>query len=376
VTVPALIAWAGWLGWRERSLRALLRGLVPVATGLGLSAFFWLPALVERGLVQTKNLFEGYLSYRNHFVYPWQFVVSPWGYGQSVAGPNDGMSFALGPVHLIVAVAALVLLWRAREPGGRRRSWVLFSLILLAVALFFASTLSLPLWDLLPLLQYLEFPWRFLTLAAFASALLCGAVLARLSTASAALDRRLPGVVLATFLAALLLWGLPRVGPQQFLALDEAGYSPEAIATQGIGASTAGEYTPVWVQQRPQAPAAEPLTVVIGQGSVLESKLSDAVQEYVVETRGASWLRLSTFYFPGWTLYVDGVERPVSYNNPEGVMEFSLPAGRHEVKLQFRDTPARAWATRLSLLSLLLLLVGVVAGIWLKRRSTEQPNAA
>jgi 6-pyruvoyl-tetrahydropterin synthase related domain len=374
MAVPALLAWAGWLGWRERNLRTGLRGLVPIALGLGLSSFFWLPALAERGLVQTQNLFEGYLSYRNHFVYLYQFVVSPSGYGLSVAGPGDGMSFALGPVHWMAVLAALVLLWRVRDPVGRGRSWLNFFLVVLVVALFFASTLSRPLWDLVPLLQYLEFPWRFLTLVAFSSAVLCGAVFASLSASAAELDPRLPGVLLAVSLAALLLWGLPRAQPQQFLAFNEAGYSPRAIAAQGIGVSTAGEYTPVWVQQRPQAPATEPLTAVIGQGRVLTSKLAGTVQEYVVESPGASWLRLNTFYFPGWTLYVDGVERPVDHDNPEGVMEFSLPAGQHDIKLVFRDMPVRTWATRLSLLSLAVLLVGGVAGALRSRASAGQPE--
>lgn len=55
IAVPALLVWVAWLGWRERSRRVLLRGLACVALGLTLSAFFWLPALAERGLVQTAR---------------------------------------------------------------------------------------------------------------------------------------------------------------------------------------------------------------------------------------------------------------------------------------------------------------------------------
>ena len=40
--------------------------------------------------------------------------------------------------------------------------------------------------------------------------------------------------------------------------------------------TTAGEYAPVWVQQRPTAPAGEPLTFVAGQGRVVSSQLSVA----------------------------------------------------------------------------------------------------
>ena len=358
IAVPALLAWVGWLGWRERSPRTLLWGFVGIALGLALSAFFWLPALAERGLVQTARAVEGYLSYRNHFVYPSQFVVSPWGYGLSLAGPADGMSFTLGPVHLIAVAGAFVLLWRMRGAGARGRSWLAFFLALLAAAVFFASTLSQPLWDRMPLLQYLQFPWRFLTLAAFSSALLCGAVFASLSGGSGRIDRRLPSVALAAVLVGLLLWGLPKARPEKFLALNEVDYSPQAITARGIGVTTAGEYAPVWVQQRPTVPAGEPLTFVAGQGRVVASQLSVATRQFIVEVVADSRLRLNTFYFPGWTLFVDSAEQPVDYDNPQGVMEFSLGSGLHGVKFVFADSPVRAWAGRLSLLAL-LLLVGV-----------------
>ena len=103
--------------------------------------------LAERELTQTARLLQGYLSYRNHFVYPGQFVISPWGYGLSLPGAADGMSFALGPVHLIAVAAAVILLWRMRGKRSRSRSWLGFFLALLAAAVFFASTLSQPLWD-------------------------------------------------------------------------------------------------------------------------------------------------------------------------------------------------------------------------------------
>ena len=124
--------------------------------------------------------------------------------------------------------------------------------------------------------------------------------------------------------------------PEKFLALNEADHSPQAIAARGIGVTTAGEYAPVWVQQRPTAPASEPLTFVAGQGRVVASQLSVATRQFIVEAVVESRLRLNTFYFPGWTLYVDGVGRPIDYSNPQGVMEFSLGSGLHGVKFSLR----------------------------------------
>lgn len=71
----------------------------------------------------------------------------------------------------------------------------------------------------------------------------------------------------------------------------------------------------------------------------------------------AARLQVNTSYFPGWTLYVDGAERPIEISDPQGLMEFCLEPGQHGVRLLFTNTPVRLWSTRLSLLALFLLLL-------------------
>src|SRR5207253_27487 len=88
------------LAWRMRDGMAALRGGWCIALGLGLAAFFWLPAMAERDLVHVHRLLEGFLNYYNNFAYVFQLINSPWGYGFSVPGPDDGMSFAIGAAHL------------------------------------------------------------------------------------------------------------------------------------------------------------------------------------------------------------------------------------------------------------------------------------
>ena len=353
ITFPALLLLPGWLACAERSWRALLRGLWCLTLGLGLSALFWLPALAERDFVHIPRLLEGYLSYRNHFVYLHQLIYSPWGYGLSLPGPGDGMSFAIGPVHILLVGASLLLIRRIRVASGQGGLLVSFSLILLLLAAFFASHESLFLWERLPLLQYLEFPWRFLSLAAMSTALVCGFPFLLLAPG----ERRLANGLMGVLIVALFLFGFPHAGPETFHDVKDTDYSPQAIAVRDISVTTAREYEPIWVQQRPQTSAAEPLTLLEGEGRVLSVRLSPTYYEFHAEITEEARLRVNTFYFPGWTLYVDGVERPIDYNNPQGVMEFSLEQGEHLVQVLFTDTPVRLWSTRLSLLALFLLLL-------------------
>src|SRR5207245_6240871 len=112
--------------------------------------------------------------------------------------PNDGMSFALGPVHLAALVLGMaVLAWRVRPS----LSWVGPAVVLVALAAYLATGLAQWLWDALPLLQYLQFPWRALVLCALGTALLCGLPVVLV-------ERRFPrlaGAACAVMLPLLLL---------------------------------------------------------------------------------------------------------------------------------------------------------------------------
>ncbi|MFL5800211.1 MAG: YfhO family protein, partial [Roseiflexaceae bacterium] len=360
IACPVLALLVVWQAYTERSWPTLLRGAGCLLLGLGLSAFFWLPALVERNFVHTARLLEGYLSYRNHFVYPQQLIFSPWGYGLSLTGPVDGMSFEIGYVQLGLAVAGLVVLWRIRRAGGRHIQLLSFGLALLVAAAFFASTLSQFLWDGLPLLQYLEFPWRFLSLAAVGAALVCGSPFLLLGTRRP----RLANGLAALLIAGLFLANFSHAQPEKLYDIVDDDYNPQTIAARWISVTTAEEYEPVWVTERPQAPAAEPLTFMAGTGRVGIISLSPTYREFHVDAAQPARLRLNTFYFPGWTLTVDGAERTIDYTNPQGVIEFLLEPGQHVVRFRFVDTPIRWWGTILSLLTLLLSL----SALWMARK--------
>jgi hypothetical protein len=359
ITFPTLGLLLGWLAWSRQSLRVLLRGVWCLALGLGLSALFWLPALVERDLVHTQRLSESFLNYRNHFAYLHQLVHSPWGYGFSVPGPDDGMSFAIGPIHLALAALSLLVFPRIRRARPRAGLMVAFCLTLLVLSSFFSVYESEFVWDHLLLLQYLQFPWRFLALASVSTAFLCGAPLLLVSQRD-----RLADAVMAVLIAVVLVFNLEHARPENFMDdVNEADYHPEQIVAGYLTATTVREYEPIWVRERPP-PAEERVSMLAGQGRVMPVRQSATEYELRAEIADEARLRINTFYFPGWTLYVNGAERPIDATNLQGLMEFQLERGVHRVQLVFGDTPVRLWATRLSLLALLLLVLSPWLSKW------------
>ncbi|MBI3559430.1 hypothetical protein HY085_03460, partial [Candidatus Gottesmanbacteria bacterium] len=84
-----------YLLW-SRNFRSLI-------LAMGLTAFFWLPALAEKQFTLVDQLLiKNLASYQIHFICPEQLWYSPWGFGGSVAGCIDGLSFALGKIYFLV----------------------------------------------------------------------------------------------------------------------------------------------------------------------------------------------------------------------------------------------------------------------------------
>lgn len=142
--------------WRKNLLLAAL----PLIAGVGLSAFYWLPALAERHFVQTANMLGGYYDYRQHFLQWTQWLnVFHWGFGASTAEPGRGM-----PRHLGLAPLALVGLgWWLVAMRGRKAPAVLIAASLGALCLLLLTLeASKGIWAFVPLMPYIQFPWRLL----------------------------------------------------------------------------------------------------------------------------------------------------------------------------------------------------------------------
>lgn len=346
MTLPAVGAAVAMAALASKRWKVLAAGAAPLVLGLGTSAFFWLPALAERGSVFIDRAIKGVYEYSFHFVYPQQLVSSPWGYGGSVAGPDDGFSMSLGPLQLILGMVALALTPLLRTTLPLAAVALPTAAGILIGAAFLASDASHSLWTVVPFLPYLQFPWRFLSLGTIAVAFLAGGIgphLARLGFAAP--------LAAGVLLAGLTIQGAPNAAPAPLDYDLPETLSAQNVAQWGLRGSNADEFEPIWVQQRPAGPATTPLDVLSGSAQWEPLGLASGERRFSVITNGTARLRLNTFYFPGWRLRVDGTEQPIDFGNSAGLMEFQLHPGGHTVAFSFEDTPLRAAAGALTLIS-------------------------
>src|SRR5262249_40418648 len=74
-----------------------------------------------------------------------------------------------------------------------------------------------------------------------------------------------------------------------------------------------------------------------------------------------------TFFYPGWTVEIDGHETPTTVVRKRGTMSFEFPEGTHRVVLQLRPTLARRIGTLVSAVTLAALALVSIFALGLAR---------
>ena len=338
--------------------------LAAVGLALGLSAFFWLPAIAERTYVDFSRMTQGmYDASRN--LLPLRDLFQR-GFLFDYAMPR---AFRWGLLPAILTSAGFVVgLWKLKS----QRRLILFFALVVLVALLLQSPVAAIFWTRLPLVNFIQFPWRLQTFVALGGAILIGALPALFmrpsQTAADRPDSRLGWPVTGALAVVLILTATAQLWPAYQAAWQTSKFSESDISRQYMYArgrtdfELFGDYLPIWV-------AADMTEVMNGISMTTESSLqlwpTPTVQvrrwrpaqiAALVSAPASFPLTLHRFYFPGWQGLVDGQAAPVYPSGELGLVTVDVPAGDHIVELRFGDTPLRRFANGLSLLSL---------GIWL-----------
>lgn len=364
-----------YLVFKSKSKKlSIIRIAFSFAVAGGLSAFFWLPSLWEKQFTIVDNLLLVNLAnYNIHFVYPQQLWNWPWGFGGSAAGLADGISFKIGKIHMIIALASLILgmlhLFKNKfktKPSTFTSQLSIIFFTLFVFAAFMTTFYSKPIWDLLPPLGYLQFPWRFLTFTIFFASILAGAFIYYL---------RLPILKLVFSLVLTFLLVIPNLKlfkPQTYRGdlTDKKATSKETL--NWYVSSSSFEYIPKGVElyqgdlgtnlfkiEKSQIPT-QKIEIENGQAQIQMVKENPSGISFTISAASPTIIKANVFNFPGWHLKVDNREIPISDNNKFKLITATIPEGNHSVKIDFTNTPVVNLANALSLIAVFTLVVSYI----------------
>lgn len=349
IFAPVAVLWAGYWWLRNKNTKNTISLILGGFLGIGLASFFTLPVLVEQKYAHVETLVIGYFNYLAHFLELGQMFIRPnWGYGESVYGSGDTMSFFVGYLHwilpIIVGITALV-----NKKLRSQKGLLLLLFIFLAYSLFMAHRRSGPIWGLFKPLEFLQFPWRYLSLGAFTTSLFSSAIVK-------VINRRLVIVLLLLILILNANYFQPRTWYPN--VTDEVKFSGDnwrLLTTSGIF-----DYLPIWAPMPPADKAGDDLNLIKGAGVYTQHVRKSHQQEYTITMASPGIGELQQYYFPGWKLWINGKEQVIDPTRDKllGRIQFDLPVGTSQVKVMFTNTPIRNVGNAFSLLS--ILCIGVI----------------
>jgi hypothetical protein len=334
-----------WLAWSRRSWKVVVFAGAAVVLGLAMAAIYLLPVWHQRSWVALSQvLTPGVRPLENFLFY--------------VTHDEDHNRF--NRIVSVVALWEIVILgcslWVARRKSANGLWWPLTLWGAMCAILMIRWTL--PLWNHVPELQYVQFPWRWL---------LCLNTVVAITLAFALQRWWLRVLVCAVAISSVpFVWY--RIQPAWW---DKAPDLQEMADNQheGVGNDGTDEYVPVAAdsydvdQNAPQA-------AYEGSGNAkirIENWQAER-RTIVADASAPGSLTLRLFNYPLWKVDVNGRAVETQSTEHTGLMIVPIEAGENRVEIRFIEGWDRKVGALISALALFVVLV-----LWLRTRKGPMP---
>jgi hypothetical protein len=209
-------------------------------------------------------------------------------------------------------------------------------------------------WERLPLLSFVQYPWRFLSIIIPVTAFI-GAYI------SHRIRMRFWSIIL---IGASVAFSYTYTRPVIYAPRDGNYYMSRKNFTDGTS-SMGNSFSTIWTVWKEKR-----------SDYILEVKNGKApggiVDHSYLKKTFTLWSDLESevntpiLYYPGWKVIVDNKETPIRYET-DGTIKFLVPGGKHQVTVVFTQTLVRKIADILSIVTLVWLLGWGILGVYADR---------
>ncbi len=297
-----------------------------------LGASYWLfPAVIESKLLENTAVFNFY----DHYPFIRQLFYSKWGYGASLPGPNDDISFQVGLSNWMLIISGLYISTRKIVKNNKRV--LVFTLLTISILFFMMNIRSTKVWEILGIANYIQFPWRLLLLTGFLSSYLVIYV---------------NNKILLIILFLLSFANVIYFKPNGYFHPDDNYFLKRYFANQTIEGETesiSSQYPawlenyavlPKWVEKRADFLPAE--RIYSDYITVKDYKRYNYVEySAFLKNEEDAILNTNIYYFPGWYAYLNGKSIKPLIEEPYGTMAYVIPKGSGQFKIKWQETPLR-----------------------------------
>jgi len=327
--------------WQRRSARILRAGATALAIGACLAAFYLLPAIYEQKWVNISEAVSAGSRPLDNFL----FV-------HTTDADHDAFNRIISWIAALEMAATLGAAWAARK-WRESMPAVWHALLAWAVA---CTVLMFPvsamLWRVLPKLEFMQFPWRWLLCLSMIFSLLLSVGIRRWWIRGA--------VSVVAVMVIVTAW--QRIQPPWW---DNAADLREMRdnLTDGVGYEGTDEYTPVGAE--PAAIAKDAWKVRVdgtAHAAIHAYQWNADSKVFTAEMSAPGRLALRLFCYPAWQVEVNGRVVQTAEREDTGQMLVPVEAGMNRVHITFVRTWDRRVGGWISLVAALSIIVWRLLG--------------
>lgn len=345
----------------EKSLAPVVRAAISTGLGLLLASVYLVPAVVEKKWASIE-----YATTLSHFT-----IENSWLFAR-----HDDVSMYAHDMllHRVSRIAVEMLAiaffcgatcWLRKKMPGKSRWWIPLALIPVAV-LILLFPISEPVWNTLPALRLLQFPWRWLVVLEIPVAIFFAAAVW--------FDGRKARIA-ALALCSLLFVGISlRAHAVWFADCSGTESSVLQMIQRGMGTLGRPEYAPPNVQfamvdrmvhgaclldapaeSMPQNASTAPSWDAEGKDCNSDFRALTSLPEqkrFIGAAGHAGYLILRLRYYPAWRVTVNGKPVAAVAERQRGFIAVPVAAGPVQVDVEWTTTPdvvAGRWLTAIAI---------------------------
>ncbi len=365
----------------HRSKKFLQFYVCSLLLGASMAGFYLFPACLEKKFVHTDEvLTQGPLwDFSKNFLFTYLDRHRDDGYAWAIFDHRYyEVSHALFSLAVLFCIFPLILNLDKIKLYFKEPFRVNIAITMFTVSFLMMTPVSLFVWLMIKPMQTVQFPWRF---TAIALPFGCLIIVYAFDLVGSLVKEKinLTGYKIIFYCLAIIFSILVFV---DVINMYKWKWVPEQnLLKAGINTLWGNEEyrpkltnDPNWKQNNFRQDFTPTVLSSFFSADIFIKKWSSHERIFEVFSPEQHQVRLRTFYFPGWTAYVDGVKTAIEMDPKTGAMQLSLQPGKHLVRVVFENTSLRKASTYISLAALAIYLYLLIN--FLKGKKFSIPNFA
>jgi len=320
------------------------------------SAFYSVPAALESNFTNVNSQVGGGAAYYDHFICLPQLWDSQWGFGGSIKGCVDGLSFRLGKLNIgLLAISISVFIFFIRRI--KQKNFIfLISFGFFLASIFMSLEQSRLIWERLPYIDFLQYPWRFLNFTGLFMVVLLAYIFFLFEKTISVRSAMIYSILL---IVGIFVLNLKLFMPQSFLHKSSAAYTDRESLVFAVS-KISDEYMPKYFEKPKSLEEVRKTNMDIVSGSGTTQIIDDktTITKSLIIMKSDGTIRINRAYFPALKVFMNGGE--VDYRVKSDGLYLDLPSGEYEIEVRFVQTFVEKIGNVLTLLGFLTVLIVII----------------